>query len=90
VDAVKEQYYLVDNYEDRYMRWITFRQEKSQKVSEFTNTLHTLCTKLGIKDSEQNLVMKYRGALYRYIQTKMDFLNISSLGVSYRYVFKIE
>jgi hypothetical protein len=25
VDAVKEQYYPVDNYEDRYMRWMTLR-----------------------------------------------------------------
>jgi hypothetical protein len=25
-----------------------------------------------------------------YIQTKMDFLDISSLGVAYRYVVKIE
>jgi hypothetical protein len=52
VDVVKEQYYLVDNYEDQYMRWTTLWQEKSQTVSEFTNTFHTLCTKLGIKDSE--------------------------------------
>jgi hypothetical protein len=52
VDAVKEQYYPVDNYEDQYMRWTTLRQEKSQTVSEFTNTFHTLRTKLGIKDSE--------------------------------------
>jgi hypothetical protein len=59
-------------------------------MSEFTNTFHTLCTKMGIKDSEQHLVLKYRGALHRYIQTKMDFLNISSLGDSYRYVVKIE
>jgi hypothetical protein len=36
------------------------------------------------------LVLKYRGALHRYIQTEMDFLNISSLGVAYRYVVKIE
>jgi hypothetical protein len=28
--------------------------------------------------------------MHRYIQTKMDFLDISSLGVSYRYVVKIE
>jgi hypothetical protein len=52
VDAVKEQYYPVDNYEDQYMRWTTLWQEKSQIVLEFTNTFHTLCTKLGIKDSE--------------------------------------
>jgi hypothetical protein len=36
------------------------------------------------------MVIKYRGALYRYIQTKMDFLYISSLGATYRYVVKIE
>jgi hypothetical protein len=52
VDAVKEQYYLVGNYEDQYMRWTTLWKERGQAVPEFTNTFHTLCTKLGIKDSE--------------------------------------
>jgi hypothetical protein len=52
VDAVKEQYYLVRNYEDQYMRWTTLRQERGQAVPEFTNTFHTLHTKLGIKDLE--------------------------------------
>jgi hypothetical protein len=52
VDAVKEQYYPVGNYEDQYMRWTTLWQERGQAVPEFTNTFHTLCTKLGIKDSE--------------------------------------
>jgi hypothetical protein len=90
VDAVKEQYYPVGNYEDQYMRWTTLRQERGQEVLEFTNTFHTLHTKLGIKDSERHLVLKYHGALHRYIQTEMDFLDISSLGVAYRYVVKIE
>jgi hypothetical protein len=45
---------------------------------------------MGIKDSEGHLVMKYHGALHRYIQTEIDFLDISSLGASYRYVVKIE
>jgi hypothetical protein len=72
------------------MRWTKLRQEKSQTVSEFTNTFHTLCTKVGIKEFERHLVQKYRGALHRYIQTEMDFLNISSLGFAYRYVVKIE
>jgi hypothetical protein len=52
VDAVKEQYYPVGNYEDQYMRWTTLWQERGQEVLEFTNTFHTLRTKLGIKDSE--------------------------------------
>jgi hypothetical protein len=30
------------------------------------------------------------GALHRYIHTKMEFMDISSLGVAYRYVVKIE
>jgi hypothetical protein len=35
-------------------------------------------------------VLKYRGALHRYIQTEMEFLDISSLGAAYRYAVKIE
>jgi hypothetical protein len=50
---VKEQYYPVGNYEDQYMRWTTLWQERGQAVPEFTNTFHTLHTKLGIKDSER-------------------------------------
>ena len=90
LDAVKEQYYHVDNYEDQYMTWTIVQKEKRQKMSEFTNTFHTLSTKLGIKDSDRHLVLKYFGALHRYIQTEMDFLNISSLGVAYRYAVKIK
>jgi hypothetical protein len=52
VDAVKEQYYPIGNDEDQYMRWTTLRQERGQAVPKFTNTFHTLHTKLGIKDSE--------------------------------------
>jgi hypothetical protein len=36
------------------------------------------------------LVLKYYGALHRYIQTEMDFLDISSLDAAYRYAVKIE
>jgi hypothetical protein len=59
-------------------------------MPDFTNIFHTLCTKLGIKYSERHLVLKYRGALDRYIQTEMEFLDISSLGATYRYLIKIE
>jgi hypothetical protein len=90
VDAVKELYYPIGNYDDQYMRWTTLRQEKGQSVPEFTNSFHTLRTKLGIKDSERHLVLKYRGVLHRHIQTEMDFLDISSLGAAYRYAVKIE
>jgi hypothetical protein len=59
-------------------------------VPDFTNIFDTLCTKLGIKDSERHLVLEYRGALHRYIQTKMKFLDISSLGAAYQYAVKIK
>jgi hypothetical protein len=45
---------------------------------------------MGTKESEPHLVLKYRGTLHKYIQTKMNFLKISSLDVTYRYVVKIE
>jgi hypothetical protein len=36
------------------------------------------------------MVLKYCETLHRYIQTEMDFLEISSLGAAYRYAAKIE
>ena len=47
-------------------------------------------TKLGIKDSEKHLVLKYRSCLHIYIQEEMEFLDISSLGTAYLYAAKIE
>jgi hypothetical protein len=70
-------------------KWTTLWQEREQSVPEFRNIFHTLCTKLGIKDSERHLVVKYRDGLHRYIQAKMEFLDISSLGVAYQYAVKI-
>jgi hypothetical protein len=78
------------SYEDKYIQWTTLRQQRDQDVHEMTNLFHTLCTKLGIKDSEKHLVLKYRSCLHRYIQEEMEFLDISSLGVAYRYAAKIE
>jgi hypothetical protein len=63
---------------------------KGPRCAEFTNIFHTLRTKLGIKDSEWNLVLKYHGCLHKYIQDEMEFLDISSLGTAYRYTVKIE
>jgi hypothetical protein len=59
-------------------------------VHEITNLFHTLCTKLGIKNSEKHLVLKYHSFLHRYIQEEMEFLDISSLSVAYQYATKIE
>ena len=54
------------------------------------NLFHTLHTKLGIKYSEKHLVLKYHIYLHIYIQEEMEFLDISSLGMAYRYAAKIE
>jgi hypothetical protein len=73
-----------------YTKWTTLQQERDQAVPDFTNIFHTLRTKMGIKDSKGHLVLKYCSGLHRYIQTKMEFLDISSLGVAYQYAIKIE
>jgi hypothetical protein len=88
--AIKEKYYHVGGYDDLYTKWTTLWKERDQAVPDFTNIFHTLRTMLGIKDSERHMVLKYCGALHRYIQTKMEFLDISSLGTTYRYAVKIE
>jgi hypothetical protein len=90
VDAVNEQYYPIGNYVDHHMKWTTLRQYRGTEMSEFKNNLHTLHTKLSIKYSERHLVLNYRGALHKYIETEMDFMDVSSLGDVYRYVVKIE
>ena len=90
VDAFKEEFYHVGNYDDQYTRWMTVRQGRDQTVMEYINIIHTLRSKLGIKDCELHLVLKYRSGLHRYIQSEMDFLDISSLGAAYRYAIKIE
>jgi hypothetical protein len=68
-NAIKEKYYIVGSYEDQYTKWTTLRQERDHTVPDFTNIFHTLCTKLGIKDSEQHLVLKYYDCFHIYIQT---------------------
>jgi hypothetical protein len=89
-DTIKEQYYHVGSYKDKDTRWTTLCQERDQTVPDFTNIFHTLRTKLGIKDSERHMVLKYHSCLHRYIQIEMEFLDIASLGTAYRYVVKIE
>ena len=74
-DAIKEQYYPVGSYEDNYIQWTTLRQQRDQDVHELKKLFHTLCTKLGIKDLEKHLVLKYHGCLHRYIQEEMEFLD---------------
>jgi hypothetical protein len=59
-------------------------------VPDLTSIFHTFHTKLGIKYSERHLVLMYHDALHRYIQTEMEFLDMSSLGTAYRYVVKIK
>ena len=65
--AIKGQYYPMGSYEDKYIQWTTLRQQRDQDVHELTNLFHTLRTKLGIKDLEKHLVLKYRNCLHRQI-----------------------
>ena len=78
------------SYEDKDIQLTTLRQQRDQDVHELTNLFHTLRTKLGIKDSEKHLVLKYHSFLHRYIQEEMEFLDISSFGTTYWYAAKIE
>ena len=81
--TIKEHYYPVRSYEDQYIKWTMLQQGRDQDVPEFTNIFHTLRTKLGIKDLEQHLVLKYHGCVHRYIQEEIEFLNTSLLGTTY-------
>jgi hypothetical protein len=81
--SLKEDFYHVRNYDDQYMTWKTQHQKRDETVPEYTNIFHTLCSNMGVKDSDKHLVLKHHSGLHMYIQTNMDLLDISSLGVSY-------
>ena len=89
-DTIKEQYYPMGSYEDKHIQWTTLQKQRDQDVHKLTNLFHTLRTKLGIKDSERHLVLKYRGCLHKHIQEEMEFLDITLLGMAYHYVANIE
>ena len=57
IDVVKKHYYLVGKYDAQYTKWTILRQERDQTVSEYNNIFHTLRIKMGIKGSEQHLVL---------------------------------
>jgi hypothetical protein len=80
----------VGSYEDKYIQWTMLRQQRDQDVHELTNLFHTLCANLGIKYLEKHFVLNYHSCLHIYIQEEMEFLNISSLGMTYQYATKIE
>jgi hypothetical protein len=90
MDAIKEQYYPVGNYDDQYMRWTTLVR-RGTKQCQSSQIPSIPCTPRWVSETlSEHLVLKYHGALHRYIQTEMEFLDISSLGATYRYVVKIE
>jgi hypothetical protein len=67
VYTLKEDFYLVGNYDDQFMRWKTLRQKCDKTVPKYTNIIHTLHSNLGIKDSKRHLVLKYHSGIHRYI-----------------------
>ena len=83
-------YYFWKAHLDWNFLYCTLRQQRDQDVHELANLFHTLHTKLGIKDSEKHLVLKYHSFLHINIQEEMKFLDISSLGTAYQYATKIE
>lgn len=64
-DAIKEQYYPVGFYEDKYIKWTTLPQGRDEDIPQLTNIFNTLHTMLGINDFEQNLVPKFHDCLHK-------------------------
>jgi hypothetical protein len=62
------------------MRWTTLQQERGQAIYGVHQYLPYLAHQVWVsKTSKRHLVLKYHKALHKYIQTEMDFLDISSL-----------
>ena len=69
-------------------RWTTLHQQKDQTVQDYINALHILWTKLGIKDSDKHIVLKYIAGYIGSTQHK-QLLDTFSLQAAYCYAIKI-
>ena len=63
---------------------------KGSICAQVDDLFHTLHTNSSIKYLERHLVLKYHNFFHRYIQEEMEFLDITSLGTTYRYTTKIK
>jgi hypothetical protein len=87
---------------EKFIDKIKLKTENNQSINLFKNHNQTLCrqkeannkiffSKLVFQISTKRYeYLDTNRALHRYIQTEMEFLDISSLGVAYRYAVKIE
>ena len=90
IDVIEEKYQLVEKYDDQYTKWTIIHQHRDSTVLQNSNSFHTLCIKLGIRDLELHLVLNNHSDLNWQIQINMQFMYISSLGYGYQYSIKIE
>lgn len=72
------------------LKWPHCGREGTKTFQSLPIFFHTLHTNLGIKDSEEHLVLKYCDYLHKYIQEEIEFLNISLLNTTYQYAVKVE
>ena len=89
-DDIKEQYNPLGSYDEKYIQYTMLRKQRDQDVHEVMKFFHTLCTNLGFKYSERNLVLKYYNYLHKHIQDEIEFLDITSLGMACHHAAKIE
>ena len=68
---------------------ITLTKERSISSGVHQHISCSLC-KAWHQRLRKHRVLKYKSGLHRYIQTKMDFLNIEILSSAFKYASKIE
>lgn len=84
--VIKEQYYPVDIYEDKYIQWTTSRQQRIMMCMRW-RIFSVPCAQSW---ASKIRVLKYHDFLHKYIHEEIEFLDISSLSATYRYVAKIK
>lgn len=74
-------YFKLASQKLRYqsIKFSQLHQACNQSVPEYSDIVYIIYTTLNIQETEQNLILKYRPHLKRYVQTRMDFLHIFAL-----------
>ena len=86
VEHVWREFHPPKCMEQQYKKWQQLRQLKDKTVQIYTNEFHQLMARLGVREEQKLLVLKYINNLAPYIQQEMEFLTIGTIVDAFNYV----
>ena len=67
---MKEKYYPVRSYEEKYIQWNTLQQQRDQDVHEPTNLFHTMSIMVFLDISSLSVAYWYAAKIEKNVKEK--------------------